>query len=64
MTTADAIAMTRSLLVPPTATLSQPRLCNVGGSAACSTADATIATRALLVPATAQISQVCAPALP
>jgi len=64
VTTADAIAITRSLLVPPTAALAQPQLCNVGGSAACTTADATIATRALLVPATAQISEVCAPALP
>jgi hypothetical protein len=64
VTTADAVVITRSLLVPPTAALAQPQLCDVGGSAACSTADAAIVTRALLVPATAQISEVCAPAVP
>ena len=64
ITSADAIVVTRSLLVPPTVALAQPQLCNVGGTSACSTADATIITRALLTPATAQISKVCAPALP
>ncbi len=64
VTTADATLVTRSLLVPPTATLAQPALCDVGGTTACSTADATILTRALLVPPTATISQACAPAIP
>ena len=64
VTSGDAIQITRSLLVPPTATLARPLLCNVGGSAACSTADATIITRALLVPPTSQVSEVCSPALP
>jgi hypothetical protein len=63
VTTADATLMTRSLLVPPTATLARPDLCNVGGTTACSTADAVIVTRALLVPPTAVVGQVCAPAL-
>jgi len=49
--------------VPQTATLAQPQLCRVGGSAGCTTADAATVTRALLVPATAQIAQACAPAL-
>ncbi len=64
VTTADATLITRSLLVPPTATLTRADLCNVGGSAACTTADAVIATRALLVPPTATVQQVCAPGLP
>ncbi len=62
VTTADATIVTRSLLVPPTAPLTRPDLCNVGGSAGCTTADAVIITRALLVPATANVQQVCAPA--
>ncbi len=64
VTTADAIVVTRSLLVPPTATLAAPERCNVGGSPGCSTADAAILTRALLAPPTASVAQVCAPALP
>jgi hypothetical protein len=64
VTTGDATQVVRSLLVPPTATLTNAALCNVGGSAACSTGDAVIITRALLVPPTATIGQVCAPALP
>jgi hypothetical protein len=64
VTTADATLITRSLLVPPTATLARADLCNVGGSAACTTADAVIVTRALLVPPTATVGQVCAAALP
>jgi uncharacterized repeat protein (TIGR01451 family) len=64
VTTADATIVTRSLLVPPTATLARPDLCNVGGSAGCTTADAVIVTRALLVPPTATVQQVCAPGLP
>jgi hypothetical protein len=61
VTTADATLITRSLLVPPTATLARPDLCNVGGNSACTTADAVIVTRALLVPPTATIQQVCPP---
>jgi hypothetical protein len=64
VTTADATLITRSLLVPPTATLARPDLCNVGGTSGCTTSDAVIATRALLVPATASIQQVCDPAVP
>jgi hypothetical protein len=64
VTTADATAITRSLLVPPTATLTRPQLCNVGGNASCTTADAVIVTRALLVPPTATVQQVCTPGLP
>jgi cysteine-rich repeat protein len=64
VTSADAIQITRANLVPPTATLARPELCNVGGSAACSSADSVIVTRALLTPPTVTISQVCVPALP
>lgn len=64
VTTADATLITRALLLPPTATLDRPDLCNVGGSAACTTADAVILTRGLLVPPTATVQQSCAPALP
>jgi len=64
VTTSDATLMTRSLLVPPTATLVRPDLCDVGGSLGCSTAGAVIVTRALLVPSTASVQQACSPALP
>ncbi len=64
VTTTDAVLITRALLVPPTATLARPDLCDVGGSSACSTADAVIVTRALLVPSTATVRQSCAPAIP
>ena len=59
VTTADATLITRSLLVPPTATLARPDLCNVGGSSACTTADAVLTTRSLLVPPTASVQQAC-----
>ncbi len=62
VTTADATLITRSLLVPPTAALAQPALCNVGGTSACTTADAVILTRGLLVPPTATVLQACSPA--
>jgi pimeloyl-ACP methyl ester carboxylesterase len=64
LSSGDAILISRALLVPPTATLARPELCNVAGSAACSTADAVTVVRALLVPPTAVVAQVCAPALP
>ena len=62
VTTADGTLITRSLLVPPTAVLAQPQLCNVGGTSACTTADAVIVTRGLLVPPTASVLQACSAA--
>jgi len=62
VTSADATLMTRSLLVPPTATLARPDKCNVNAGNTCSTADAVITTRALLVPPTASILQACSAA--
>ncbi len=59
VTTADATLITRSLLVPPTATLARPDLCDVNGNGACTTADAVITTRSLLVPPTTTIQQAC-----
>jgi pimeloyl-ACP methyl ester carboxylesterase len=64
ITSADSVLISRSLLVPATATLARPALCNVAGAATCSTADAVVITRSLLVPPTATVGQVCAPALP
>lgn len=64
VTNGDALQIRRSLLVPPTATLGDPALCDVGGSASCSGADSLIIRRALLNPPTAAISQQCAPANP
>jgi hypothetical protein len=64
VTVADATLMLRALLVPPTATLATPALCDVGGSPNCTTADATIVRRALLAPPTATIALHCVPALP
>jgi hypothetical protein len=64
VTAADAVLITRALLVPPTATLTRSDLCNVGGTAACTAADSVIVTRALLLPPTANVAQECAPALP
>ena len=59
VTTVDSVVALRSQLIPPTATMTQPQLCNVGGSRL-TTADVTIIKRALLTPATATIQQVCA----
>lgn len=64
VTIADAVVIQRALLIPPTATQTNPQLCNVGGNPTCSVADAVIIRRANLVPATATVAQVCAPALP
>ncbi|HEB89875.1 MAG TPA: hypothetical protein ENI85_09925 [Deltaproteobacteria bacterium] len=64
VTTSDALIIRRSMLVPPTATMNRPDLCDVGGSTDCSTADPLILRRALLVPPTATIRQQCAPANP
>ena len=60
VTTADSLIIRRSLLEPPTATMTRPELCNVGGSRECSTADAAIVRRALLEPPTATIGTLCA----
>ena len=62
VTTSDALIVRRALLVPPTAVMARPDLCDVGGSMACSTADPLIMRRALLVPPTATVVQQCAPA--
>ena len=64
VTSADSVVILRSQLVPPTATMNQPQLCNVGGSAACSSADSVIVLRAQLSPPTAIVQQNCAPANP
>lgn len=64
VTLGDAIAITRAKLVPPTASLVQPALCDVNGDGACSLVDAVVLRRALLVPATAAIVQGCDPAKP
>jgi hypothetical protein len=64
VTTADAVVMQRALLVPATATMTMPGLCDVGGQAGCSAADAVILRRALLSPPTALILPRCAPANP
>jgi hypothetical protein len=62
VTSADAVVLTRALLVPPAAVMNQPSLCDVGGSSGCSAADAVIIRRALLTSPTATIGPVCAPA--
>lgn len=62
VTIADAVLISRALLVPPTVDLPHPDRCDVGGSAACTNADAILLRRALLVPATATIRERCAAA--
>ena len=64
VTMADTLMIRRALLMPPTATLTQPDLCDVGGAPGCSLSDAVIIQRALLSPPTASIQPVCAPAQP
>jgi subtilisin-like proprotein convertase family protein len=64
LTLADALLVTRSTLVPPTAMLVRPELCDVGGTAGCTLADAVVLRRAVLVPPTAVVVQQCGPALP
>jgi hypothetical protein len=63
VTLSDALTIQRSLLVPPTATLAEPQLCDVGGSAGCTVSDAVLIRRALLQPPTALLVPRCAPAL-
>jgi hypothetical protein len=60
---ADSIIIQRSLLVPPTATMARPDLCDVGGSVGCSNGDSVIIGRAQLTPPTATVQQHCDPAL-
>ena len=64
VTSADSAVILRAQLVPPTATMAQPWLCDVGGSASCSSADSVIVLRAQLVPPTATVQQQCASANP
>ncbi len=60
VTAADAVMLSRALLVPPRATLARPDRCDVGGSAGCTNADVVILRRALLQPPTAKIRPACA----
>jgi hypothetical protein len=69
VTIADATAIVRSLLQPPTATLTSPELCDVGGAPTptndvCTISDAVLIRRALLQPPTAAIQPLCPPAQP
>jgi len=59
VTIADAVAIRRSLLDPPTAILQQPALCDVSGDGLCSLEDAVVAVRAQLVPPAATITNEC-----
>jgi len=64
VTLADSALVLRSRLVPPTATLARPDLCDVGGSTGCSAQDAVTIRRALLAPPTAAIAGACAAGQP
>jgi len=64
VTIGDAAQVLRALLLPPTATLPRPELCDVGGSVGCSVGDAVIVRRALLSPPTATIQPACSPPPP
>jgi microsomal dipeptidase-like Zn-dependent dipeptidase len=64
VTLADAVTVTRSLIVPPTAVQARPELCDVNASGTCSLPDAVAIRRSLLAPPTARIEQSCAPARP
>ncbi len=59
VTLIDSVIITRSLLVPPTATLANPTRCDANGDGKCNLADATIVRRAQLLPPTASVSQAC-----
>ncbi len=61
---ADATVISRALLVPPTATMTRPDLCDVSGDSNCSVADSVVIQRALLSPPTATIVNRCTPAIP
>jgi hypothetical protein len=64
VTLADAVALSRSMLVPPTGVVTRPELCDVNGIGGCTLSDAVVVRRALLAPATAQILPQCAAAKP
>jgi hypothetical protein len=67
VTITDATLIARSQLVPPTATLTRPELCDVAGPLGpqtCTLADAVVVRRAVIQPPTAAITQQCLPALP
>lgn len=59
----DAVIYQRSLLMPPTAAMARPELCDVGASLGCNLADAVILKRALATPPRATIAQQCDPAV-
>jgi hypothetical protein len=65
VTAVDAVVITRSLLLPPTATITRQDLCDVGAGSPnaatldCSLADAVVIRRSLLLPPTATILQTC-----
>jgi len=69
VTLSDALLVSRSLLVPPAASLARPALCDVAGvvsptASRCTISDAVTLRRALLSPPTAAIAAQCAPANP
>jgi len=64
VTISDVSIYQRSLLLPPTATIAKPELCNVGGTASCTISDVAILQRALLSPPKATIQAACAASLP
>jgi hypothetical protein len=65
VTAVDAVVIARSLLIPPTATVARPALCDVGAGSPnaatldCSLADAVVIRRAQLNPPTATVQQTC-----
>jgi len=60
---ADAVALQRSFLVPPTAARNDA-LCDVGGTPGCSLGDVLVLRRSFLSPPTATLEQRCPPAQP
>lgn len=64
VTIGDAVTISRSLLVPPSATMAAPGNCDANGSMTCSIADAVVVRRALLTPPIAVIDPHCATAPP
>lgn len=60
VTLLDAMLYQRALLIPPSAEIARPELCNVGGTPQCTLADAGILRRAFLSPPAATIQPVCA----
>lgn len=66
VTLADAVTLSRALLVPPTAAPDHPERCDVGGAPGqgCTLADAVLIRRALLTPPGATLAQWCTPARP